>query len=98
YATGRPDRQVGFVAASPSGSRIALVRALSSDRGYLDGDILMIDPATGDITEIDTSGADVSYLSWRDDEHLVYVGLRHLEAVIGEVAASAGPITEVWSG
>jgi len=43
-------RQLGFAAASPSGSRVAVIEAISSDRLVVAGDVLLFDPdAPGEI-------------------------------------------------
>ncbi|MFN2544733.1 MAG: prolyl oligopeptidase family serine peptidase [Actinomycetota bacterium] len=97
-STGRPDRQLGFVAAAPSGAHLALVRAVASDRGYLEGDVVLVDPESGSVTEIDPRGADASFVSWRDDDRLVFLGTRRRESVGGQVDARTGAVTDLWMG
>ena len=98
YRSGRPDRQIGFPASPPSGRTVALVQAVASDRGFLAGDVLLVDAETGDVSQIDSAGVDVSYLAWRDDHRLVAVGLRRTESVIGQIDAATGTWTELWAG
>ena len=96
HATGRSDRQLAWPAGSPSGGRLAVVRGLASDRQIVAGDVLLVDPATGDVTEVDTHGCDVTWLSWRDDDRLFYCGIRGLDVVAGDIDAATGTATELW--
>src|SRR5438445_1605633 len=93
----RSDVQLGLPRASPSGSRVAVVEALCSDRLIVAGDIMLVDPGSGDARRIDTPGIDVTHLAWRDEERLFFVGVRGMESVAGEVDASTGAATELWS-
>jgi dipeptidyl aminopeptidase/acylaminoacyl peptidase len=93
----RSDVQVGYPAASPSGNRLAVVEALCSDRWIVAGTILMIDPETGDAAPVDAKGTDVTYLAWRDEDHLAYVGMRDLDTVFGDVAGATGTATEAFA-
>jgi dipeptidyl aminopeptidase/acylaminoacyl peptidase len=98
YRTGRGDRQVGLPAASPSGRRLAVLRALASDRGFLAGDVVLIDPSTGKSTPVETLGADVTDTAWRNDEQLFFAGQRGLETVAGEIDPGTLQARELWSG
>jgi len=97
YRSGRVDRQIALPAASPSGGRIALVEALASDRGVVAGDVVLVDPGTGASTRADTSGTDVTWISWRDDDRLFYAGQRGLDTVAGDIDAATGAATELWA-
>ena len=97
YETGTILRQVGVPAGNPSGSRLAVIQALSSDRGIMAGDLLLVDPTSGRATAVDTHGVDVTHVAWRDDDHLLWVGLRGLDTVAGEVEAATGASQEVWA-
>jgi dipeptidyl aminopeptidase/acylaminoacyl peptidase len=98
YRSGRGDRQVGLPAAPPSGRRLAVMQAVASDRGYLAGDVLLVDPDTGKATPVDTSGVDVSHIAWREEDRLFYAGQRGLETVAGQVDASSEKTQELWAG
>ncbi|MGH2683250.1 MAG: S9 family peptidase [Actinomycetota bacterium] len=98
YRSGRGDRQVGFPSASPSGRRLAVVQAVASDRGYLAGEVVLIDPATGEATIADSLRADVTHVAWRDEERLFFVGQRGLETVAGEIDAGRLEARELWAG
>jgi len=93
----RGDRQLGLPAASPDGSRLAVVQAICSDRLVVAGDLLVIDPDTGESSPIDTNGVDVTSLAWRDADHLFWLGQRGLDMVAGELDAASGVVTEHWS-
>jgi dipeptidyl aminopeptidase/acylaminoacyl peptidase len=98
WRTGRADRQMGFLAGAPSGRRLGLIRAVASDRGFLEGEVVLVDPETGEAAEVDTDGVDVSRVAWRDDGRLLYAGLRHLESVVGEIDVATVAATELWAG
>jgi dipeptidyl aminopeptidase/acylaminoacyl peptidase len=98
HRTGRGDRQVGLPTASPSGRRLAVVQAVASDRGFLAGDVLLIDPEIGEASPVDTSGVDVTHLAWREEDRVFFAGQRGLETVAGEVDASSLEARELWAG
>jgi dipeptidyl aminopeptidase/acylaminoacyl peptidase len=98
HRSGRGDRQVGFPAASPDGRRLAVVQALASDRGYLAGDVILLDAKGGEARPLDTLGVDVTDVAWRDEERLFFAGQRGLETVAGEVDASSLEGRELWAG
>lgn len=93
----RSDWQLGVPAASPSGSRLAVIEAVSSDRMLLAGNLLLISPETGEPTLVPTNGMDVTFITWRDEDRLLYAGLRGFETVVGEYDALTGNTLELWS-
>ncbi len=94
---GAHGRQLGWPAASPDGSRLAVVQARASDRWLVAGDVLLVDPETGATTPVDTGGVDVTALRWRDADRLAYYGQRGLDNVAGDYDAAAGATEELWS-
>jgi dipeptidyl aminopeptidase/acylaminoacyl peptidase len=93
----RSDIQLGLPTASSDGSYVAVTEALCSDRLAVAGDLLLVDPKDASVRRVDTAGVDVTGLAWRDDQRLVYLGLRGLTTVAGEVHARSGAATELWS-
>lgn len=93
----RSDVQLGLPMSNRDGTHLAVVEALCSDRVVVAGDLLLVDPATGQVTRVDTMGVDVSDVAWRTADRCVYLGLRGLETVAGEIDASTGAATERWS-
>lgn len=79
------DVHLGHPAASPDGARLAIVQAICSDRGLVAGDLLVFDASGGPATAIDTNGVDVTWVQFRDVDTLLYLGLRGLEIVGGEI-------------
>jgi dipeptidyl aminopeptidase/acylaminoacyl peptidase len=94
----RTDVQLGWAHGSPGGTHVAVIEAVCSDRMIVAGQLLLIDPSSGDARGVDTQGVDVTWTAWRDDERLFAVGLRGLAPVALEVRASDGAATEVWVG
>lgn len=93
-----PADQVGLPATSPSGSTLAFVEAVCSDRMIVAGNLLVVDPLTGAVRRLDTRDVDVTHVAWRDDRQLVFVGHRGLETVLGEVNVESGGVFEHWAG
>ncbi len=91
----RSSDQFGWPAASPSGRRLAVVQAVCSDRWVVCGDLLLIDPSTGAVTRVDTAGVDVSWLAWRDEDTLFYVGKRAFDTVMANYDAVRGTTDEI---
>lgn len=90
------DRQLGYLAASPGGGRVAVIESLASDRGLMAGDVMVLDPETGASRRVDSRGVDATFISWRDDRRLLLVGVRGLETVASEFDASTGEVDERW--
>ena len=88
--------QLGWVTASPSGGTVAVVEAVCSDRLVVAGDLVLIDPASGEVRRPDTMGVDVAFLSWRNDDVLIAIGVRGLELAILEVDVTTAIAKERW--
>ena len=94
----RTDVQLGWVTASPSGGRVAVVEARCSDRLVVGGVLRLLDPAGGEpALEVDTAGADVTWLAWGEEDRLLAVGVRGLDSVLLDVDPGTGVATERWS-
>lgn len=91
-----PSDQLGWPVGSPAGRWIAFTEAVCSDRWLVCGDLAVIDLHTGRNRALDTHRAGIVYLAWRDERHLVYLGLRDLQTVVGEIDVPAGETTELW--
>jgi dipeptidyl aminopeptidase/acylaminoacyl peptidase len=89
-------RQLALPAASPSGTRLAVVQALCSDRGIVAGDLLVRNGNAGPFQAVPTGGVDVTYMAWRDEDRLLFSGLRGLDSVYGEYDAASGAVHELW--
>lgn len=93
-----PKDQLGWLSASPSGDRIAIVEAVCSDRTVVAGDLKIIHVVEGGLAHADTLGVDITSTAWRGDQHLLLTGGRGLEAavLVYDCAAQAARIT--WIG
>jgi dipeptidyl aminopeptidase/acylaminoacyl peptidase len=89
------DVQFGWPAATPSGSRLAVVEAVCSDRWVVAGDLLVGSP--GALERVDTGGVDVTWTQWVDEERLGFLGIRGLETVAGLLDVTTGKTTELWA-
>jgi dipeptidyl aminopeptidase/acylaminoacyl peptidase len=90
--------QLGWPCASPSGSRVAVVEAVASDRWLVAGRVLVgriTEPES--LTAIDTRGVDVTALAWLDEDRLSYLGLRGLDTVAGLYDLRSGTSSETWT-
>lgn len=88
--------QLGLVAGSPNGRHHAIVEAVCSDRGIVCGSVSLfrdgaVSPDTLDLKKVEASG-----LVWRDDNRLLFAGLRGAETVVGEYEISSGMAREIW--
>jgi dipeptidyl aminopeptidase/acylaminoacyl peptidase len=91
-----PQDQLGYPSASPSGHRVAIIDALSSDRGSVAGAVRLIDVASGQVQAVDTRGVDITYTEWRSDQHLLLAGHRGFHAIVGLYDAVSDQFAEVW--
>jgi dipeptidyl aminopeptidase/acylaminoacyl peptidase len=91
-----PERQLGWPAATPSGTHVAFVTATCSDRWIVAGD-LHIASGPGPGTVVDTGGTDVTWVQWLDEDRLGYLGLRGLTTVAGRYDRTTGKAEETWS-
>jgi dipeptidyl aminopeptidase/acylaminoacyl peptidase len=88
--------QLGRPAASPSGRRVAVVEAFSSDRSLVAGDLLVGDTTATELRRIDTAGVDVTRCAWRTEDVLCFIGIRGLHTVAGEIDVQTGELRETW--
>jgi dipeptidyl aminopeptidase/acylaminoacyl peptidase len=91
----RPEVQLGWPAASPSGARVAVVEAVCSDRWVVAGDLLV--GGTDGLRRVDTLGVDVTGTRWIDEDHLGIVGIRGLETVVAVHDVHTGMTAERWA-
>ncbi len=89
--------QLGLPAGSPDGRYASVVQAVCSDRGFVAGDLTVIDLASGEHAVVATAGTDVAYTQWIDAKRLGYVGQRHLDSVAGIVDVPGHAVAEVFS-
>jgi dipeptidyl aminopeptidase/acylaminoacyl peptidase len=92
-----PSDQLGAPAASPSGSALAIVDAVCSDRCIVTGDLVLIETGLGKARAIDTEGVDIAYTEWRSDRHLLLAGHRGFESVVGIYDVEANSFNQVWT-
>jgi dipeptidyl aminopeptidase/acylaminoacyl peptidase len=93
----QPQDQLGWPSAPPSGSFVALVEAVCSDRGLVAGDVLLIETASGQVRRLDTRGVDVTCCEWRSDRVLMLAGHRGSESVVGLYEPAVSNWAEVWA-
>ena len=78
----QPRDQIAYLCASPSGQTVALVSALSSDRGVVAGDLLTIDINTQTVRQIDSNNVDITSIEWLSETRLLTAGQRGFETVV----------------
>ena len=91
-----PQDQLGWPSGSPSGSHIAVVEALCSDRWVVAGDLRIIDTRSGEVSKVTTKGIDVTHTEWRSDRQLLLAGHRGFETVVALYDVTRGELEEVW--
>jgi dipeptidyl aminopeptidase/acylaminoacyl peptidase len=93
----RPEAQIGWPSASPSGDYISIVEAFASDRGIVAGNLRIVVTNSGSVLQIDTGGIDVTHTEWRSATTLLTVGHRGLETVVAVFDVAMMSVREVWS-
>ena len=93
----KPRDQLGWPAAAPSGKHVAVVEAVSSDRGLVAGELLLIETTSGKVKRVDTVGIDIAYTEWRSDRVLLLAGHRGFDTVIGIYDIADSIFTEKWA-
>jgi dipeptidyl aminopeptidase/acylaminoacyl peptidase len=92
-----PADQLGWPAASPSGTHVAVVDTPCSDRGVVAGPLVLIETASRKTQRIDTGGVDVSHTEWRSDNVLLLAGHRSLETVVGVYDREKRAFKQTWA-
>ncbi|HEX2038687.1 MAG TPA: S9 family peptidase [Acidimicrobiales bacterium] len=90
------DVQIGQPACNPSGTRVAVVEAPASDRGGVAGTVVVVDVAQSTV-EVAPVDLDASQVLWRDDDNLLVVGLRGLQAVATGWNTATGRSLDEWT-
>jgi len=91
-----PESQLGWPASSPSGRHVAVVEAVSSDRWFVAGDLLVIDTRSREVRRVETAGIDITYAEWRTERQLLVAGHRGFETVVALYDAHTGSFSELW--
>lgn len=94
----KPQDQLGWLAATPSGRTVAVVEAVCSDRNIVAGDVRLIDVASGAIARPATLDADVVQLHWRGEDRLLFVAAKGPTTFIGLADRAGGNSIELWRG
>jgi dipeptidyl aminopeptidase/acylaminoacyl peptidase len=89
-----PDWQIAAPRRSPDGIRIALVEGWASDRGYVAGDVVVVDLVERESTAWSVDGVDVVGLDWLDSERLRFHGWSRTRSAHG-VARVDGTVASV---
>ena len=93
----KPQDQLGWPAASPSGNHLAVVEALCSDRWLVAGTLRLIDTNLRSIETVDTHGVDITHTEWRSDRRLLLAGHRGFDTVVGIYDLTTRSFTESWT-
>ncbi len=92
----KPKDQIGWLSASPSGARLAIVEAVCSDRTIVAGDMRIIETDGGRIAAAESLGADVVQTIWRGEDHILFAAVAGPESAIGLFDVAAGDARELW--
>ncbi|MET0801140.1 MAG: S9 family peptidase [Actinomycetota bacterium] len=91
------DVQLGWVAGSPAGDKVAVIEAVCSDRVVVCGDLRVIDVATATMTPVDLGDVDASRVIWIGDDRLLVFGRRGLSSLALHVGLGKGSVRELWA-
>lgn len=91
-----PEHHLGWVCANPSGSQVAVVEAICSDRTIVAGDIVLLSIDGSASRRLDAAGVDVTALRFIDDGHLMFAGHRSFETVLGLIDIASGEVRQIW--
>jgi dipeptidyl aminopeptidase/acylaminoacyl peptidase len=91
-----PKAQLGWPASSMSGTYVAIVEAICSDRGIVAGDLKLIETASGKAWEVDTGGVDIACTEWLSDRLLLLAGHRGFESIVGLYDMLSETFTVIW--
>ena len=89
------DVQFSFAEGAPDGKAIAVIEALCSDRYVAAGELVLVEPASGQRRTVDTSDVDVSWIRWRGPS-VFAMGLEGMDTVAIEVDPASGAVRELW--
>jgi dipeptidyl aminopeptidase/acylaminoacyl peptidase len=92
-----PTWQIEGLAVSPDGGRAAVVEGYSSDHGLLGGSIMIIDIATGAVSDPWPGLETVGLAEWIDDASLWYSRSDSTGTACGRIGLD-GSREEVWAG
>ncbi|MGZ5328612.1 MAG: prolyl oligopeptidase family serine peptidase [Actinomycetota bacterium] len=92
------DVQLGWVTGDPTGSHVAVIEAICSDRLVVCGDLRVIDVASGAVRPVTLPEVDASRVRWTSDERALVFGRRGLESVVLELRLPDLAPRELWSG
>jgi dipeptidyl aminopeptidase/acylaminoacyl peptidase len=91
------DVQLGWVAGSPAGDRVAVIEAVCSDRVVVCGDLRVVDVASATTTPVDLGDVDASRAVWIDDDRLLVFGRRGLSSLALRAGLAEGSVRELWA-
>jgi hypothetical protein len=91
-----PADQLGWPSASPSGSALAFVEAVCSDRWIVAGTLKLVARGSQTAISVGTQGVDIAYTEWRSEDKLLVAGHRGFETVVGLIDAQSKIFSEVW--
>jgi len=94
----QPADQIGWLTATSSGSTVAVVEAVCSDRNIVAGDLRLIDVESGAIARPATLDADVVQLHWRNEDQLLFVAAQGPGTLIGLLDRRTEASIALWTG
>jgi hypothetical protein len=83
-----PRRQLASPTATPSGKQIAVIEALASDRPLVFGVVVIVDLETRTARQVQDLAVDVTYIVWRDEDFLSYIGFQGTDTIARQYPAS----------
>ncbi len=78
-------------------NKLLFLESVCSDRGFVAGELRLLDIASGKTLVANTCDVDISHVEWRSDRLLLLAGHRGFETVVGVYDVSSNDFRETWS-
>lgn len=92
----KPVNQIALPKSSPSGTQLAFIEAVASDRGFVAGDIRIYNLDDRTFRSLEADKVDVSHIEWRSDHHILAAGHRSLDTAVLLLDTHAGTSKRLW--
>jgi dipeptidyl aminopeptidase/acylaminoacyl peptidase len=93
----RPRHQVSHLVVDPTGTRLALIEGLSSDRGLVAGELKIVELPAAATRTVDLGSFDASSVEWRSSQKLLVGGHQGVRPVVVLHEIGNGHTRTIWT-